>query len=152
MKKTLVIFSGLQVHYKLAEYAVEWCAKNGAALHGLFMEAREKKAGYGFPSDLALAENLTNKKEAQQEDEEIIRDYEKVLLDLGKEKNVPVASSMLLNPSLDKLLAMTEGVVIVFVDASFDKKLVGSSKHFNLEKFKKLSHAPVQVVADKNVG
>jgi len=133
----------------MAERAINWAAHNKAPLQALFlMAAREEEEGYPFPSDLDAAENRTDREDAEKDDLNLIRDYEKILNDLGKEKNVWVSTEVRKGPTLKEIVSLTKEAAIVFVDGTYDPDDILSPKGFTLEAVQKKSYAPVEVVSE----
>jgi hypothetical protein len=148
MQKVMVIFTGINFSHHMAEHAINWAASNKAPLQALFLKAgKEEEEGYPYPSDLDAAEKLTDRKDAERDDLNIIRDYEKILHDLGKEKNVWVSTEIRSDPSLEEIVSLTKESAIVFVDASYDPSDVLSPREFTLEKLQQRSRAPVKIIS-----
>jgi len=78
MKEALVILTGIHYSHAVADKAIDWAAKHNVPLRVVFLEAkREKREGYGFPSDYAQAEHITSEDDARKDDQSAIQDYEK---------------------------------------------------------------------------
>ena len=153
MNKVLVIFTGINFSNYMAEYAANWASRNNAVVSALFLKASgEKKEGYGFPSDLDSAEDLSNRKDAEKDDLKLINDYQKILSDLGDEMKVSVSSKIMTDPNLDDVISMTKGASIVLADATYDPNDSLSPKGFTLTGLKEKSRAPVEIIRepDKN--
>ena len=149
MKKALVLFTGINFSHEMAERAFDWAVQNKASVQIIFLKAsREKEEGYGFPSDLDAAEKLTTRREAEEDDLKLIKDYQKILDDLGREKKVPVSIEILTDPPLEKVYLYTRDTSIVYVDASYDPSDPLSPQDFSIEAMKENSLAPVEVVSD----
>ena len=152
MKPALAIFTGINFSHYMADYAIEWAARNKVPLHVLFLRSsEEKEEGYGFPSDLDSAEKLTTRHEAENDDRKLIQDYQKILNDQGREKGVQLTTEVLIDPSFEKILEKTKEVAIVFADATYDPGDPLSPKSFTLEELKKKSHAPVEVLREPKI-
>ena len=150
MKQALAIFTGIKFSHYLADHAIAWAAQNKVQLHVLFLKAsREKEEGYGFPSDLDAAEKLTTHEEAEKDDLKLIRDYEKLLKHLGEEKKVRVTVEIMTDPPLERVLQKTKNAEIVFIRASYDPEDILSPKDFSIEELQEKSHAPVEVVEER---
>ncbi len=150
MKQALAIFTGIHFSHYLADHAIAWAAQTKVELHILFLRAgREKEEGYGFPSDLDAAEKLTTHKEAEKDDLKLIRDYEKLLKHLGKEKNVRVTEEIMTDPSPEQVFQKTKNAEIVFIEAGYNPEDVASPKDFSIEALQEESHAPVELVTER---
>ena len=149
MNQVLVIFTGINFSHAVADKAIAWAVSNKTSIQALFLKAKkEKEEGYGFPSDLDAAEKLTTHKEAEKDDLKLIRDYEKLLKHLGKEKSVRVNAEIMTDPPFERVLQRTKKAAIVFVDATYDPEDVLSPKNFTLEELIRRSAAPVEVVSE----
>jgi hypothetical protein len=152
MKAALVIFNGIQFSYYQVDRAIEWTEKNEAQLHGLFVFSdKEPPEGYIFPSDIDPAENLYNKKDAERNNEKIIVGQIKLFTDMARTKGISVITEQLLNPSLKKILEMTESSEILFVDEKYDKALLLACTSFKLKDLVKQSKCQVEMVHDKKL-
>jgi hypothetical protein len=149
MKEALVILTGIHYSNAVADTAIDWAAKHGVPLRVVFIEAgREKHEGYGFPSDYSRAEHITNTDDAEKDDQAVVRDYEKLLQDMAREKQVSATTSMLTAPSMNEILSLTKEASLVFVDANYDPNDPLSPHGFTIDKLKKGSSAPVMVVQE----
>ncbi len=133
----------------MADYAIGWASRNKISVEALFLKSgKEKEEGYAFPSDLDAAEKLKTRKDAEKDDRQLIRDYQKLLTDLGKEKNVQVSTTVIVDPSVDDVVAKTKDATIVFVDASYDPEDPSSPVDFTIEDFQKKSKVRIEVVRE----
>ncbi|HLG38388.1 MAG TPA: hypothetical protein VI461_01930 [Chitinophagaceae bacterium] len=148
MKTAFVIFNGIQFPFYLVDHAIDWAAKNGGSLHGLFIHSnKEPPEGYIFPSDIDPAENIYGKEEAEKGNENVIHTQIKLFTDMMRSKNISVTTRELINPSLDDISGITGSADIVFVDAAFDKAYLLAATGFNLKHLKTIK-SPLEVVSD----
>jgi len=150
MKNGLIIFNGIQFHYYHINYAMDWAVKNKTGLHALFIHSdKEPPEGYIFPSDIDPAEHLYGKKDAKKENISVIHSQVKLLSDIAKEKNVPLTTGELTDPSMAEIVRMTKEAEILFLDSEYDKSFILANTHFQMKDLVKKSHCPVETVYDK---
>ena len=147
MKKTLAIFNGIRFSFSLANHSIDYATQKGASLHGLFIKAKkEEKEGYLFPSDIDPAQNLTDREDAESDDLRLIKDEQKLLKDLAKEKNIQLQMDVLTDPSLEELLRFTRDAEIVFINDPQEENQILAVTSFELEDLVNRSQSPVEVI------
>jgi hypothetical protein len=150
MKTAIVIFNRIQFSYYHAGRAIDWAAKNGTELHGLFVHSdKEPREGYIFPSDIDPAERLFNKKDAEDTNVDVIHTQIKLFTDMAKEKKVPIQTKELINPSLKEMLALSRTAEIIFLDAFYKKSFLLANTSFSFRDFIEKSASPVELVGNK---
>jgi len=143
----LVIFNGIRFPFYLVDHVIAWSKNNNANLHALFIKAKhEVNEGYIFPSDLDAAEELSDNSDAEQGDEHVIQSQIKILEDMAKTKDIPFKSEVLIEPSLEDILAKAKGQNILFIDHDFNEEGILSVTRWKLGNLIKKSPCPVEAI------
>ena len=117
MKHALLIFNGIKYTYALADKAIEWAKKNSLPLHAIFLSGPEHEEQYPFPSDLDAAQNDTDKNDAERGDFRVVESRIKLLQDTATGEGVDCTSEILVEPSLDEVLAKAANAEVIFINA-----------------------------------
>lgn len=149
MKTALVIFNGIQFPFTLAEQAIAWAKTNDAGIEALFLVGEEPGEGYGFPSDLNAAENLTDKEDAEKDNLRIVRSQVKLLEDMAKTDNVSCRAELLIDPELGEVMVRAKNAELLFIDAEYTNTGLLSVTSFDLEDLVDQSPCPVEKVPGK---
>ena len=151
MKSALIIFNGLKFPYYLVEYALVQTKQQNATLHTLFLKAKKEiSENYGFPSDLQVAQEITDREDAQKDDMSIINDHIKLVADMAKSVGVACTNKLITSCSLHDVLKLMNSFDNVYIDAAFDSEstsMLGNNK-FKLSELIARAAVPVTVVAE----
>ncbi len=145
MQPALVIFSGIRFPFYVAEQAIRWAKQHNTGVHVLFLQESEKEEGYLFPNDLDAAERVTTARDANQDDHQLISSRIKVLKDMTGQQEVDFNYDVIYNPSIEQVLQKANAASHVFVDATPEEAY--SDTHFDMEKFVRQTHVPLERVA-----
>lgn len=151
MKSALIIFNGLKFPYYVVEYALAQIKQQNASLHNLFLKAtKEISENYGFPSDLQVAEEITNREDAQKDDMNIINDHIKLVTDMARSEGVACTNKMITDCSLHEVLKLLNSFDSVYIDAGFDSESTSmlANNKFKLSELIARATVPVIVVAE----
>lgn len=148
MKTILVLLNGIQLPYRVIEYAIEWAEKNSGNIYVLFLQSeKETSNNYAFPNDLRLAETETDKANAKRDDEEILSTNRQLIEEMAEAKNIPYQFKTIVNAKLNDVLEVSKNVSIIVVDEDFDDVgLPLSNKNISLKQIMHHANCPVQVV------
>ncbi|MEJ7769759.1 MAG: hypothetical protein WKF89_18210 [Chitinophagaceae bacterium] len=151
MKSILVIFNGIKFPFHLMEYALKQAKSQSASLHALFLKGKEETStGYGFPSDLGQAENVTDSEDAREDDEKIIRHHMKLSEDMAITESIPFTSAILANSSLTETTHLMKPFHMVLLDAAYDVETNSllTNDRFTAQDLIEKSSSPVTLVSE----
>lgn len=151
MKSVLVIFNGIKFPYYLMDYAIAQAKYHHASVHALFLKAgKESSEGYGFPSDMAQAETLTNSEDALQDDEKIISKQMHLAEGMGEMENVTCTTEMMTDCSLKDMLELVKNHDLICLDVTFDDETPAmlTSNRFTSRELISQTSSPVKMVEE----
>ena len=123
MPRAILLFNGIYFSFTAVGRAFAWARQNGGTIEAIFLKAKnEDEEGYGFPSDLDAAENLYTEKDAENADEQIIRNHIHILEREAVVERIPLKTSLLIDPSMPELLAKCAQAEFVFIPRKLEKK------------------------------
>src|SRR5690242_4645041 len=109
MKTILIIINGIKLPYHVVNYAIAEAKKNSSEIFVLFLKGKsEAPKGYGYPSDLAIAEESNSDKDAVTEDEKIIEDNIHLIRNLIEAEKISYKSSVRTNASLKEVVEISK--------------------------------------------
>jgi hypothetical protein len=151
MKTALVIVNGIKFPYFLADDAIAWAKKEGAHLHALFLTSGEEMPEeYAFPSDIDLANTLTDIRDTEKDSAIIMRDQMNLFKNMAKTEGVTSEAELLNDPTLEQVLELTAGPVLLFVAPGYGDTAQLAVTRFRLQEVIDNAHCEVKIVADKN--
>jgi hypothetical protein len=150
MKKGYIIFNGIRFPYYLVDRAIAWAEKNKTALYAVFLKGKEHEERYPFPSDLDASEKMTNKKDAEKDDEALIQDDMKLLGDMAKAKGVEIQAEVLYDPTKEEVLKKIKDAALVFVDSNADSDDIAAPTKFTLKELLEELKTPVEQVDEED--
>lgn len=129
MNSIILIIDGIGLPFHLIDHAIQKAKDGEYGITALFLKGEhEPSAGYGYPSDLKAAENLTTEDEAIREDEKIISDNMQLVKSMIESKDIAYREMILTKPSAEKIATIASTADFVMIDADFDTKALLSSK------------------------
>ncbi|MBC7947259.1 MAG: hypothetical protein H7Y42_05220 [Chitinophagaceae bacterium] len=147
MNTIMVIFNGIRFSYELVDRVIKTAKETKAGIHALFIKAEDEVAeGYGFPSDLDAAENITNSEDTEAGNVRVIRSQMKLLEDMAKTDKIQVTTELITEPSIDDIMSKAKDVDKIFVDDHLKDAGILSFRKFDLEMLMKKSTVPIEVV------
>ncbi len=147
MQPALIIFSGIRFPFYVAEQAIRWAKQHNTGVHVLFVQESEKEEGYFFPNDLDAAERVSTARDADRDDQQLIKSRIKVLKDMALQQDVDLNYDVVVNPTLDQVLQKANAASQVFVDGAPQEEF--SDTRFDMEKFIRQTPVPLEKVADR---
>jgi hypothetical protein len=117
MQQALVIFNGIRFSHSLVEKALAWAKQNSGSISALFLASHETEDQYAFPSDLDAAQKVTDKEDADQDDMRVIESQIQLMQGMASAENVSFKSEIMVDPSLDNVVAKAKDAAAIFVDA-----------------------------------
>lgn len=122
MPQAILLFNGIFFSFTTVSRAFAWARQSGGTIDAIFLQAKnEEEEGYGFPSDIDGAENLYTNKDAENEDEQIIRNHMRILEREAADETITLKTSLLIDPPMSELLAKCAGADIVFIPRKLEK-------------------------------
>ncbi len=116
MSTAAIIFNGIHFYQPVADAAFKRAAAYGDEVQVLFLKCKhESEEGYGFPSDMDAAENLTTGKDADAADNRIIESYIQLLGHQATAEKIAFRAQVLEDPSIQELQAALKGCTIIFM-------------------------------------
>lgn len=117
MAHALIIFNGVRFSHDLADKVFAWAKQNSGEVRVLFLTSHETEDKYAFPSDLDAGQNVTDKSDAEQSDMRVIESQVQLMEGMASAENISFNSEILVDPSLDEVVAEANDASAVFVDA-----------------------------------
>jgi FKBP-type peptidyl-prolyl cis-trans isomerase 2 len=146
MKTITVIVNGIELPCHLIDHAILKTKQDAAEVNVLFLKGtQEPKAGYGFPSDLQLAENITSAAEAVQEDEAIIAGNVKLAGEMLAFENILYRVLVKTNASVDEVAAICTSSALIITDENFENALFRDNR-ISLKELKQRVNIPIEVI------
>ena len=134
MKTATVIINGIRFPHFLVDRAIAWAKKEGAQLHALFLTSGEEMPEeYAFPSDIDLAENLTDTDDSEKDSAKILRGEVKLFQDMLKADGVPGSADLMNNASLEQVLEKINPADLLFVAPDYGEISLQAVTRFKLQ-------------------
>jgi hypothetical protein len=151
MRPALVIINGLGFPYFLADHAIAWAKQEGGELLALFLSSgKEVPEGYGIPSDIDLAETLTNKQDTEKSSLKIIQDQMDLFADMAKTAGVTCNVELLTDPKLEQVLEKTDQATILFAVPGYGDTAQLAITRFSIQDLIDQARCPVETVSGKD--
>ena len=151
MKSALVIVNGINFPYFLADRAIAWAKQEGGELHALFLSSgKEVPEGYGIPSDIDLAETLTDTSDTEKSSLKIIQDQMNLFADMAKTEGVTCNTELLTDPELEQVLEKTKQAQILFAAPGYGDTAQLAITRFSIQELLDKSHCAIETVSDQN--
>jgi hypothetical protein len=123
MPQAVLLFNGIYYSFTAESRAFSWAQKTGGSIEAIFLKAKnEEDEGYGFPSDLDAAENLYTDKDAENEDEQIIRNHMNMIERDAASEQITLNTSLLIDIPMSELIAKCSGADMVFIPRKLGRK------------------------------
>lgn len=147
MKTAFVVIDGIKFPYFLVDKAIEWARQEGGKLNGLFlMSGTEVPEGYVFPSDIDLAEEITDANDTRNNSTVLFDDFMRLFESSCLAKGVSCHSELMIAPSLKEVVEKTKQATILMLSPQYgDPSLLGITG-FNLQELADQSFCPVEIV------
>jgi Fic family protein len=147
MKSITVLLYGIEIPYTVIDAAIAECKNIKSSMQVIIVYPRkEEKPGYIFPSDLAMAETLTNEEDALEDDKNIIESNIQLIQQMSLADDVQITSHIRTSFSKEELKSLTATTQKLFVDAKIDKHLVEGNEYLSLSDIKALADCEVMVI------
>jgi hypothetical protein len=119
MPVVAIIFNGIHFYLPVATAAFARAKQSNGKVVAVFLKAvRENGEGYGFPSDLNLAENLTTTTDADNDDRKIIESNMRLLEHQAIMDKVELTTQLMEDPSPQAFAAVVAGCEKIFVQGN----------------------------------
>lgn len=146
MQSIVVIFSGLQLSYKVLDQAFEKAKAQGAPLQVVFLTEEPVEEDYFFPSDIDAAESLTDADDAEADDRELLRSKIRLIKDKAKASGIDVSIQVNENPSVDSILEMVGNAAVIYVDGGTVSRDGAAGQLVDPEALSRKATCPVEVI------
>lgn len=151
MKNGLVIVNGIKLPYFLTDHAIAWAKKEGGRLKALFLSSgKEMPEGYTWPSDIDLAETMTDISDTEKASIKIIRDEMNLFRNLLKGEKIDGEVEYMVDPTLDKVLEKAKTASIMFMAPGYGETAQLAITDFSLQELADKSPCPVEAITDQN--
>lgn len=148
MKKAVLFFNGISLPFYVLEYAVKWAKNNESSIHIIFLKGEKTvETGYGFPSDLPIAETITSDEEALDEDEQIIKNNMKLAAEKVQLEDIACTTEIMENPEMDELMDSIADADILVIDSYFDERDSPLSHKISIKDIVEKATCSVQLVS-----
>ncbi len=122
MPQAILLFNGIYFSFTAVSRAFAWARQTGGTIEAIFLKSKnEEEEGYGFPSDLDAAENLYSDKDAEKEDEQIIRNHMSMLEREAAGERTKLKTSLLIDPPMLELLAKCREAELIFIPRKLER-------------------------------
>lgn len=125
MPLAILLFNGIHFSSNVMEAGIQWAKKNKAPLRALFIFQAEQSEGYGFPSDLDIAQESSSTKDANADDRNIIKSSMEILQHACKNENVELQSTLLENPTDEEIIRLLIPADYVFASDHIKRFTIG---------------------------
>jgi hypothetical protein len=151
MKNGLVIVNGIKFPYFLTDHAIAWAKKEGGRLKALFLSSgKEMPEGYVYPSDINLAETLTDISDTEKDSIKIIRDEMNLFRNMLKGENIEGDVEYLVDPTLEQVLEKAKTATIMFMAPGYGETAQLAITDFSLQDLADKSPCPVETITDQS--
>lgn len=151
MKNGLVIVNGIKLPYFLTDHAIAWAKKEGGRLTALFLSSgKEMPEGYVWPSDIDLAETVTDISDTEKSSIKIIRDEMNLLRNMLKGENIKGEVEYMVDPTLDEVLEKAKTATIMFMAPGYGETAQLAITTFSLQDLAEKSPCPVEAISDQS--
>ena len=149
MQKKVVLIYENTINYNALDLAIAACKKSTADLEVIFIYTEDEKPGYGFPSDISLAETVTDEKDVWLEDTALILQETRLIHEKANAENINASIVPCQKLSAATLQKILDEAVEVYVDASMNIQVVREGEHFSLGNIHVTAACPVVLVKEK---
>lgn len=150
MKEKVVLIYGTSMHYHALDLAIASCKKHATDLKILFIySVKDEKPGYGFPSDLSLAETVTGEKDVWHDDTELMLQESKLIHEVARVENIAVRIDVYKKLSAATLQKIVDEAVEVYVDASMRTQVIREGEYFSIYGLHVTTTRPIVMVKEK---
>jgi hypothetical protein len=150
MKKALVIVNGIEVSYFLTDHAIAWAKREDSSLHVLFLvSGKELPEGYGFPSDIDLAQTENDISDSAADSRVIVRRQMELFRKMTETENISCQAELLIKPTLELVLEKAATAQLLMVAPDLDDVALQAVTCFNLQELIDRSPCPVEIVKEE---
>lgn len=134
MKTAIVIINGIKFPHFLIERAIAQAKKEGAQLHALFLTSGEEMPEeYAFPSDIDLAENITDTDDTEKDSMQILQSQLKLFKTMLKTENISGNAEQMNDASLEQVLEKTKSADIIFIAPDYGEISLQAITRFSIQ-------------------
>lgn len=149
MKTVVAIINGIQFPHFLIDRAIARAKKEEAPLHALFLTSGEEMPEeYAFPSDIDLAENITDTEDTEKDSIKILRSQMKLFKDMLKAADISGFAEHMNDASLEQVLDKVKSADLLFIAPDQGDISLQAITRFNLQDLVDKAQAKVEVVDD----
>ena len=149
MASVLLVFSGVSFSYALLDKGIARAKEQQADLVVLFLREEPVDEGYGFPSDIDAAENLTNEAEVQQDDRNLLEGKIEIVRSRAKEAQLTCNIHVSNEYSENFILAIAGDAALILIDAGTADDPADSELPFSPAKLAKGATCPVELIKNQ---
>ena len=151
MKKAVVIVNGITFPFYLVDHAISWAKQEKASLHALFLTSgKEVQEGYAFPSDINLAETLTDRHDVAKDNNAILHDQMRLFTDMAKTEGITGSTELLNHPTLEQVLEKINQAPLLFIAPGYGDTAQLAITRFRLQELIDQALCPVEIIQDKS--
>jgi len=144
MNNIKALLYGIEIPYHVIDAAIAACKMLKTPLEVIILfPGKEEKPGYIFPSDLTLAETLTNEEDVLEEDKKILAGNIQLIQKKSLAADVQITTHIRNTFSKEVLKSLTAATHILYVDAEIDKHLVEGNEYLPLSVIKAVADCEV---------
>ncbi|QEC68899.1 hypothetical protein FRZ67_16870 [Panacibacter ginsenosidivorans] len=150
MKNKVVLIFKKVINYKALDLAIASCKRDDNDLAVVFIYSpQDEKRGYGFPSDINLAETVTDEKDIWREDTGLLLEEAKLLHEKAKTENIDITIVPFNQIAGNTLQTMIDEAPELYVDASEFKEVTNEPNELILQNSHFKVKCPVILVKKK---
>jgi len=149
MASVLLVFSGMSFSYALLDKGIARAKEQQADLTVLFLQEGPEKEGYGFPSDIDSAENLTNEADVRKDDRDILEGKVKIVRSRAKEAQITCNIHVSNVFSEDFILGIAGDAALILIDGGTAEDPADNELPFSPEKLAEQATCPVELVKNQ---
>lgn len=147
MKTGAVIINGIKFPHFLIDHATAWAKKEGAQLHAIFLTSGEEMPEeYAFPSDIDLAENISDTDDTEKDSAKIVRAEVKLFQDILKADDIRGSAELMNDATLEKVLEKVKSYDLLFVAPDYGDITLQAITRFSLHDLVKKTPKEIELV------
>ncbi len=105
---------------------------------------------YAFPSDIDLAQNVTNEQDAEKDSLKIFYDQKELFSSMLKAEGITGDAEILNDPTLGRVLKKAEGVELLFIAPGYGETAQLAITRFSMQDLIDEAPCAVEVVNEKS--
>jgi hypothetical protein len=151
MKTAIVIINGIKFPFSLTDHAIAWAKKESAKLNALFLTSGEEMPeSYIFPSDIDLAENITDIKDAEEDSLKIMHSQMHLFKNMLKAEGISGFAESMNDASLEQVLDKVKTADLLFIAPDYGESDLVAITDFSMQDLADKAPCAVELVQEND--